>query len=241
MVHCAPSSFWLESRDFLANDANGGLGGDGFGDAPRELDAIDGERVAGRDGRFVRKAQKGGASAAHLLLEQPGRGVGRLALERVGADQFAEVGGLVGGSEARLAVDDGAHLVEIDLAAEARRGECGFRAGKPPPMTRIFTCAGSACGQIDGARSPASRSQRFAADAHIAPLVQELGAHGPIEVDGRRVPVEDLPLQAQAALFDGDRGDSLEQRLADAEAAKLGMDEKIFEVEARPAQSRWSS
>ncbi len=116
--------------DLLANHADVGLGGDGFGDAAGELDAIDGEGVARRDGRFVGNAQKRGAAAAHLLLEQPGRGVGRLAFEGVGADQFAEVGGLVGGGEARLAVDHGAHLVEIDLAAEARGGERGFRAGE---------------------------------------------------------------------------------------------------------------
>ena len=130
MVHCVPSVGRSRRRDFFADHANGGLGGDGLGDAARKLDAIDGERVARRNGRFIRNAQESGTRAAHLLLQQPGRGVGRLALERVGADQLAEFGGLVGGGQARLAVDDGAHLVEVDLAAEARRGQRGFRAGK---------------------------------------------------------------------------------------------------------------
>ena len=72
------------------NDANRGLGGDGLGNAPRKLDAIHGQRVAGGDGGLVGDAQKRRAGAAHLLLQQPGRGIGRLALERVGADQLAE-------------------------------------------------------------------------------------------------------------------------------------------------------
>ena len=57
--------------------------------------------------RLIGNAQQSRAGAAHLLLEQPGRGVGRFALERVGADQFAEIRGLVGGCQARLPVDDG--------------------------------------------------------------------------------------------------------------------------------------
>ena len=214
-----------------------GLGGDGFGDAARELDAIDGQRVAGRHGRLVGDAQKSGAGAAHLLLQQPGRGVGRLALERVGADQFAEFGGLVGGRQARLAVDHGAHLVEVDLAAEARGGERGFRAGQAAADDANPHCASASArfAAWSGSAPSAKPPQRFAADAHVAPLVQELGAHGAIEIDGRRVPVQHLPLQAQAALFDGDGRDPLEQRLADAQAAKLGMHEKIFEVEPGPA------
>ncbi len=195
--------------------------------------------------------KKSGTRAAHLLLEQPGRGVGRLALERVGADELAEIGGLVGGGEARLAVDHGAHLVEIHLAAEARRGQRGFRAGQasandanPPAVGRPPSAHLAEMRRKVMARPPvtalrktvlatAAATQRFAGDAHIAPCVQELGAHGAVEVDGRGVPVEDLPLEAGAVLFDGDGRDPLQQSLADAQAAKFGLNEQVFEVESR--------
>ena len=115
----------FEAGDFFADDANGWLGGDGFGDAPGKLDAIDGQRVTGGDGGLVRNAQQGRTGAAHLLLEQPGRGVGRLALERVGADQFAEIGRLVGGRAANRP-----HLEQLhgDAPASALPGR--LRAGQ---------------------------------------------------------------------------------------------------------------
>ncbi len=231
MVHIVAVLVLAEASDLFADDANQRLGGDGLGDAAGELDAIDGQGVAGGNGGLVGNAQEGGARAAHLLLEQPGRGVGRFALEGVGADQFAEVGGLVGGSEARLAVDEGAHLVEVHLAAQARGGERGFRAGESAADDANLHWAGS----VGFCRDSGQAVERVAADAHIAPLVKELGAHGAIEVDGRGIPVQDLPLQARAALFDGDGGNLLEQRLADAQAAELGLNEEVFEVEARAA------
>jgi hypothetical protein len=104
-----------------------------------ELDAVDGEGVAGGDGGGVGVGEQEGAGAAHLLLEQPGRGVFGLGLERVGADEFGEVGGLVGfGGAVR------AHLVEVDLAAAAGGLQGGFGAGEPPPMTVFDIDAGSA-------------------------------------------------------------------------------------------------
>ena len=96
-----------------------------FGDAARELDAVDGERVAGGDGGGVGCGEEERVGAAHLLLEQPGRGVFGLGLEGVGADELGEVGGLVrfGGAER-------AHLGERDVAAEGCGLECGFGAGE---------------------------------------------------------------------------------------------------------------
>ena len=102
-------------------------------------------------------------------------------------------------------------------------------------MTRIFTLLAPSLGGISR-RDPGQPVKRLAADAHVAPFVEELGAHGVVEVDGRRIPVENLPLQAQATLLDGDCGYLLEQRLADAEAAELRMDEQILEIDSRPAQ-----
>jgi hypothetical protein len=130
---------FVERRDFFANHANQRLGGNGLGDAPRELDAIDGQRVACGNGGLIGNAQQSRAGAPHLLLQQPGRGVGRLALERVGADQLAEFGGLVRWGQARLAVDHGAHLVEVDLAARRAAVSAASGPASPPPMTRIFT------------------------------------------------------------------------------------------------------
>ena len=74
-------------------------------------------------------------------------------------------------------------------------------------------------------RRPGQPMKGFTADPDIAPLVEELRAHGAIEVDGRGVPVQDLPLQARTVSLDGDGGDLLEQSLADAEAAKLRLNE----------------
>ena len=71
----------IEARDFFADHANVRLGGNGIGDAPRKLDAIDGQRMSRRNSRFIRQAQERGSSSAHLLLQQPWRGVRGLAFE----------------------------------------------------------------------------------------------------------------------------------------------------------------
>ena len=115
----------IECGDLFAVDGDGGLGCDAGGDAAGELDAVDGQGVAGGDGAGVGLGEQDGTGAAHLLLQQPGRGVLRLGLERVGADQFGEVGGLV-----RLGGAGGAHLVERDPAAERGGLQRGFGAGQ---------------------------------------------------------------------------------------------------------------
>ncbi len=54
-------------------------------------------------------------------------------LEGVGADEFGEVGGLVGlGGAVR------AHLVEVDLAAGLAAWRAASGPARPPPMTLIF-------------------------------------------------------------------------------------------------------
>ena len=96
-----------------------------LGDATRELDAINGERVAGGDGGGVGCCEEKGVGAAHLLLEQPGCGVFGLRLEGVGADEFGEVSGLV-----CLRGAERAHLGECDVAAEGCGLVCGFGTGE---------------------------------------------------------------------------------------------------------------
>ena len=90
-----------------------------------ELDAVDGESVAGGNGGGVGFGEEDAAGAAHLLLEEPGSGVFGLGLEGVGADELGEVGGLM-----RFGGAHGAHLVEIDFAAEAGGLQRGFGTGE---------------------------------------------------------------------------------------------------------------
>ena len=115
----------MEVGDFFAADFDTWMSGDEVGDAAAEFSAVDGEGVAGGDGGFVGGGEEEGACAAHFLLEEPGGGVFGFALEGVGADEFGEVGGLVG-----LGGAEGAHFGEDDFAAEAGGLQGGFGAGE---------------------------------------------------------------------------------------------------------------
>ena len=77
----------------------------------------------------------------------------------------------------------------------------------------------------------------FAVDAHDAPLVEHVGSHLLVEVDGGLVPVEDVPLESVATL-EGDGGKAAEEGFGDASAAELGTDEEVFEVDAGVAAPR---
>ncbi len=103
---------------------------DGVGHPAGEFDPVDGQGVAGGHGARVRTGEQGAAGAAHFLLEQPGRGVFTLRLERVGADQLGEVGRLMCWRGAQRAVNHRAHLVEVDLAASAGSHQGSLRAGQ---------------------------------------------------------------------------------------------------------------
>jgi hypothetical protein len=86
----------VERGDLFAVDGDAGLGCDAGGDAAGELDAIDGEGVAGGDGGGVglgeeERSRRGASPASAARARCWGLG-----LERVGADQLGEVGGLVG-------------------------------------------------------------------------------------------------------------------------------------------------
>ena len=106
-------SFSLRVGDFFAVDGDVGVRRRCGRLRGRRRVAVDGEGVAGGDGGGVGVGEEEGVGAAHLLLEEPGGGVFGLGLEGVGADEFGEVGGLVGlGGAVR------AHLVEVDFAAE---------------------------------------------------------------------------------------------------------------------------
>lgn len=134
--------FLVKLRDLFADDGYARILLDESGYFGRKLCAVDCEGVSGGNRRGVGCGEEEGVGSAHLLLEQPGSGVFRLGLQRVGADEFGEVGGLMSlGGASR------AHLVESDLAAESSGLESGFRTrqsaandsdlsdchGPPPP------------------------------------------------------------------------------------------------------------
>ena len=58
------------------------------------------------------------------------------------------------------------------------------------------------------------------------------GSEGFVEVNGGGVPIEDGPFEADAAAFDGEFGEGLEEGFAVAMAAVGGEDEEVFEVDA---------
>ena len=212
----------VERCDFFAADFDVGLGGDEVGDAAREFDAVDGEGVAGGNGAGVGGLEEEGVGAAHLLFEQPGRGVFAFTLEGVGADELGEVGGLVGFGGA-----EGTHLGEDDVTAEAGGLQCGFGSGESAAdyVDRFHHFLGYGVGGSEG-------GEGFVGEAHDAPLGEDAGADA--LVDGYRVfvPLEDIPLEAGAALVDGDTGEAREESFADAVAAEGWGDVEIFEADA---------
>ncbi len=114
-----------ERGDFLAHHADQRLGGDGLGGEAAELQAVDGQGVSGGNAGAAGHLHQQRSGVAHLLLEQPGRGVFAVALERVGADEFGEQIGLMGGGVAQRA-----HLVERDGETAAGALPCSLGTGK---------------------------------------------------------------------------------------------------------------
>ena len=117
----------IQPRHFFAHHANPGLGCNGLGDPPRKLDAIHGQRVACRYSRCIGNTQQRRPRPSHLLFQQPRRRVRRFTLQRIGADQFSELGRLVGRRQPRLAIHHRPHLVEFHSAAQPRSGQRRFR------------------------------------------------------------------------------------------------------------------
>src|SRR5947209_17467577 len=78
-------------------------------------------------------------------------------------------------------------------------------------------------------------AHRLAFQSHRQPLAQHLCTQAFVEVDRRLVPVEHLPFHAVAILPLGDTSQLRQERLADAFAAILRLDEEIFQKKARLA------
>ena len=115
----------VDGRDFFADDANQRLALDGGGDSLGKLFAIDGQRVTGGNRGLARDLHQQRTGAAHLLFQQPGRGVLGVGLQRVGAHQLGKVRGLVRGRRAHRP-----HLEQLDRDAAAGALPGCFRAGQ---------------------------------------------------------------------------------------------------------------
>src|SRR5680860_518456 len=88
----------------------------------------------------------------------------------------------------------------------------------------------------EGDLSPGGElAQGVAVEAPHGPLVLGHGPGAPVEVVRAGVPVEHPPLQPRPAALDALRGQRLQQRAAEAEAAVLGSDEQVLEPDAVPA------
>ena len=114
-------------RHRLVQDANVRVALQGLRDRLREEVAVHGQGRARRHPHRVRRFDDEGAQAAHLFLEDAGGALDFGGAEGVGADQFGQVPGLVGGC---LLL--GAHLVEGDPGATIRSLPGGLGAGQAP-------------------------------------------------------------------------------------------------------------
>lgn len=155
-------------RDFFAADFDLWVGCDEVGDAAGELDAVYGEGVAGGNGTGVGGLQEEATGATHLLFEQPGRGVFTFALERVGADELCEVGGLVSFGGAQRP-----HLGEDDVATEVGSLKGSFGAGETAAdyVNLFHLCLGYGVARISWIDvGGGERGEGLVGKAHDAPL-----------------------------------------------------------------------
>ena len=108
--------------------------------------------------------------------------------------------------------------------ADARGGRAGRAPGRG---ARVGRRRGPASGRL------ARHLQQGVAGHAIAdPLGLGQGAQAVVELDGGQVPVEHAPLESAAVFLDGDLRQPAQQRRARAQAARLGRDVEVFEVQA---------
>ena len=131
----------------------------------------------------------------------------RIRLERVRANQFGEVLGLV-----RRSLPQRTHLVQIDFESSTRTLPRRFRSGQSSADDLDLHPCSSASGHA---------LEHLAIDSHRQPLLHHFGAERLVEVDGRGIPVEHLPLEASAVFGHGDSGEMQQQRFSNAFAAEL--------------------
>ncbi len=209
---------------------------DSAGHQAGEFHPVDGQGVPGGHRARIRAGQQGGPGPAHFLLEQPGRAVFALRLERIGADQLGKVGRLMRGRGAQRAVHHRAHFVEVDLAAAAgcHQGSLGAGQAAADDTYPGWSLPAQWAGSVSAARL-ARAPNAAVVDPHDAPLVEKLRAQPLVKVDGGLVPGQNVPLQPDAALLRGARGHPRQQRFADTLPAEPGQHEQIFQVDAGAA------
>jgi hypothetical protein len=88
--------------------------------------------------------------------------------------------------------------------------------------------------QMRSGASP-QRVNGIVVDAHDAPLIEKPRSQAPVEVDSGLVPVQNVPLQADAAALRGASGDFRQQGFADALPAVAGQHKQILQVNAGAA------
>src|SRR6266550_470706 len=90
--------------------ANQRLASDGLSYSIGKRFAIDSQRVSGRNGAFPRQTDQQGIRSMQFFFEQPGSGVGRFRLQRIGTHQFGEILRLVRRGRAQRA-----HFIKVNL------------------------------------------------------------------------------------------------------------------------------
>ena len=188
-----------------------GSRGDSLGDSGGENRAVDRQRMAGRDSAFARDLQQQRSRPPHFFFQQPGRCVLAVGFQRVRANQFREIRGLM-----RRRRTHGTHLPEFDRDAAARALPRRFRSGKAGADRRErcwSSCVASV--HLGGALQP-DASKRIAVQADGLPLIQKSRAQAPVKIDCRSVPVEHLPAHAKAILLPRDGRDPRQQSLSNS-------------------------
>lgn len=80
--------------------------------------------------------------------------------------------------------------------------------------------------------------QRIAVHALYRPAVHGPCADGAVEIDGGRVPVQHRPFEPRAIALYRQASEGGQQRFASATAARLRIDEEVFEIDARTPLER---
>lgn len=122
-------------REFLADDADEGVGGECLGDTGGKLYAVDREGSSGWDLSLLSDVEDKGAQCLHFIFEQTGSTIGEEGAEGVAADEFGEIGCLMGSGGF-----DGAHLVETYGEAALGQLPGGFTSGETAAHDNKFGC-----------------------------------------------------------------------------------------------------
>ena len=214
-------------RNFLAPDRNQRLARERIRDPGGKSGAINRQRMSGGDGALASDLQQPRSRPPHFFFQQPGRRVLAVGLQRVRADQFREIRGLM-----RRCGAHRTHLPKFDRNSAPRALPRCFRS-RQPGANDFYRCRSS--------RPLCHLFQRVSVQAHSFPVVQKSCAQALIEVDRRSIPVEHLPAHAKAILFSRHRRHSGQQRLANSLSRDIGRARRCPPERVRDDPRSWSS